>query len=296
MSPILSPRLGITVLLAIAVAFAANHVAARFAIDHGASVAFAVTMRSVCTALFLVALLRLQRVPMALERPALWRSLLVGLLVALQSFFLYSAVARIPVALALLVFQTFPMLFVLLSWAAAREAPPRRALLVMPLALIGLALALDVGTAAGGERWGEMGSGVAFAFGAALVFTLVLFLNAHWLKAVDGRLRTFLMMAVTGVVVFAAGGAANALHAPVEAIGWVGIALLTLFYGGAITSLFVVLPRLGGGAASTIALNFEPIAALLLAWTFLDQAVRPLQVVGAFLVVGTIAWMSAAKR
>jgi drug/metabolite transporter (DMT)-like permease len=57
-----------------------------------------------------------------------------------------------------------------------------------------------------------------------------------------------------------------------------------------------VLPRLGGGAASTVALNFEPIAALVLGWMVLGQTVKPLQSFGAFLVVGAIAWMSTAKR
>ena len=68
-----------------------------------------------------------------------------------------------------------------------------------------------------------------------------------------------------------------------------------MFYGTAITSLFVVLPRLG--AVNNMAvLNFEPIAVLGLAWVILGQAVAPLQIAGAFIVVGAIAWMGAGKR
>ena len=77
----------------------------------------------------------------------------------------------------------------------------------------------------------------------------------------------------------------------------VGLAALTLLYGTAITSLFIVLPRLGaGGTSSTVALNFEPIAVLAIAWVALGQAIAPLQVLGAFIVVGAIAWLSATKR
>jgi drug/metabolite transporter (DMT)-like permease len=78
--------------------------------------------------------------------------------------------------------------------------------------------------------------------------------------------------------------------------GWIALGMLTLLYGAAITSLFVVLPRLGGGAASTIALNFEPIAALGIAWLVLGQGVSPLQLAGAFIVVGAIAWLGAIRR
>ena len=144
MSAILSPRLGIPLLMFLATVFAGNHIAARVAFDHGASIAAAVTVRSGVTALVIVALLRLQSVSMALPRATLLRGLGIGLLVSLQSFCLYSSVAIIPVALALLAFNTFPMIFVLLTWLAGGENPGRRAFVAMPLALLGLVLALDI--------------------------------------------------------------------------------------------------------------------------------------------------------
>ena len=290
----LPPRLGIVILLVIATTFGANHVSARLAFDHGASVAAAVSARSAFTALFLLFFLKAKNVSLAMDRPTLWRALLVGALVATQSFCLYTAVSLIPVALALLVFQTCPMLYVLLSWAMGKETPRGAALAAMPLALVGLALALNVrlGDLSG---FAQLGTGVAYAFGGAIAFTLVLYCNAHWLKALDGRVRPFVMMAGTAVLVLAGGASAGALAAPADATGWLGIVLLTLLYGSAITSLFVVLPRLAG-ASSTVALNFEPIAVLAIAWLVLGQAVSVLQVLGAFLVVGSIAWLGVSKR
>lgn len=289
------PGVAILVLMGIAATFGSNHVAARLAFDHGASVPAAVGMRSGVTALALLALLRLQNVPLAMGRGTLARALFVGLLVAAQSFCLYSAVARIPVALALLVFSSCPVLYVLISWIAGKDRPPRVALFAAPLALLGLALALDVSFTNVQGRLAEIGAGAAFAITGALCFAFVMYFNVHWLKALDGRLRTFLMMAVTATVVIGAGALSHGLAAPVDARGWLGLALLTLLYGTAITALFIVLPRIEGTAA-TIGLNFEPIAVLGLAWFFLGQAVKPLQIVGAFLVVGAIAWLGSAKR
>ena len=74
-----------------------------------------------------------------------------------------------------------------------------------------------------------------------------------------------------------------------------GVALLSVFYGLAITSLFVVLPKLGS-ANYAVVLNFEPIAALFLAWVLIGQAVAPLQVLGAFVVMGAIAWLGLARK
>ncbi len=289
MSAILSPRVGIPLLMLLATLFACNHIAARVAFDHGASVAAAVAVRSGATALVMLALLRLNGLSMVLPQATLARGLGIGVLVAVQSYCLYSAVAAIPVALALLAFNTFPLLFVLLSWATGGEHPGRRAFVAMPLALFGLVLALDIlGTLeAMSGRWAEIGVGVGWAIGAATSFALVLFFTTRHLQDVDGRLRTLLTMATTAVVISLGGAAAGTLALPADATGWVGLALLTVLYGIAITSIFTVVPRLAA-PSNTAALNFEPIAALALGWAILGQGVAPRQLVGAFIVVGAV--------
>ena len=277
-----------------ATCFAANHLAARFAFDHGASVAAGVTVRATSTALVLLAMMRLQGVAITVPRELRGKALLAGLLIATQSYCLYSAVALIPPALALLVFQTSPMLYVLLTWAMGKEAPRWSALPPMLLALVGLALALDLVSGQVGARWSEIGAGVLWAFASSASMTVVYFLNANALKPLDGRLRTFLMTAVTAPLVLAAGFAADRLALPADAVGWIGLVCLSLFYCIAMISLFVVLPRVP--ATSTAALNFEPIALLALGWIFLGHALAPLQIAGALLTVGAIAWLGLMKR
>ncbi len=297
MTAILSPRLGIPLLMLLATIFAANHIAARLTFDHGTSVAAAVAVRSGATALVMVALLRLQAIPLWLPRATLARGLGIGLLVAVQSFCLYSAVAIIPVALALLAFNTFPMLFVLLTWAAGGDNPGRRALVAMPLALGGLVLALDIlGTLeAMAGRWAEIGAGVGWALGASASFALALFLTTRHLTDIDGRLRTLLTMGATAVAVGLAGAASSTLALPADGTGWVGLVLLTVLYGTAITAIFTVVPRLGA-ASNTAALNFEPIAALALGWAILGQTVEPRQLVGAFIVVGAVILIGTKRH
>jgi len=289
--------IGVLLLLAIASSFGSNHVSARVAFEHGASVTTAVTVRSIFTALFVLALIRLQGVSLALPAGTGWRALLIGCVLAAQSFCLYSAVARIPVALALLAFNTFPMLLSLISWAAGGAAPSRHALVAMPLALVGLALALDVvglgGSIAG--RWAEIGVGVGFALGAALSMALMLHLTVRWLQDVDGRVRTLLTMSVAAVIIFVAGAAIGNFTLPQAPVGWLGLALLCVFYGAAFTALFIVLPRIDA-VNNAMVLNSEPIVVLGLAWIVLDQAVALRQIVGAFVVVGAIVYLNMAKR
>jgi drug/metabolite transporter (DMT)-like permease len=288
-------------MLVIAAVMGANHIAARIAFDHGVNVTTAVTIRSGLTAIAVFALLLAYRVPLALPLPTLRRALAIGVLVAIQSYCLYSSVARIPVVLALLAFNIYPMLLTLITWAAGGQRPAPVALGAMVVALFGLAMALDVvgrfgnggGDLAG--RWQEIGAGVSFAFAAAFSFSLVLYLSAHWLKHVDGRLRSCLAMTTVALIVGTAGALTGSLAAPVDAPGWIGLTLLTVLYGSGITAMFIVLPRIAV-TSDTGVLNIEPIAALFMGWFLLGQSISPLQGVGALIVIGAIVVLGTAKR
>jgi drug/metabolite transporter (DMT)-like permease len=288
---------GIAILLAIAATFGSNHIAARVAFDHGASVAAAVAFRATGTALALTAVLVVLQVPLRMPAVSFARAAAVGVILAVQSYCLYSAVARIPAALALLAFNTYPLLYALMSAAAGMEKLSKRALVAMPVALFGLALALDVvgGTEKLASRWDEIGAGASFSIAASLCFATVLFASARWLHGVDGRVRSALINAVVAVLVLAVGAPAGLLALPVDAAGWTGLALLTLFYGTAITSLFVLQPRLGA-ATDIAALNFEPIAVLALGWAILGQSLELRQIAGALVVIGAIVALGTAKR
>jgi drug/metabolite transporter (DMT)-like permease len=175
--------------------------------------------------------------------------------------------------------------------------PPRIALVAMPLALFGLALALDVVGSLDklALRWAEIGAGAAFAVAASIAFTLVLFLSARWMKGIDGRLRSCTSLAGCGAVALAGAAATGTLALPADGAGWAGLALLTLFYGLSMTALFVLQPRMRS-ASDVMVLNFEPVAVLFLGWAVLGQALAPTQIAGALIVIGCVVAIGTAKR
>ena len=89
--------------------------------------------------------------------------------------------------------------------------------------------------------------------------------------------------------------AQGGFHLPTAPAGWMGLSLLTLLYGTGITMLFTVLPRLGVVGNSAI-LNVEPVAALVMGWAILGQAIAPVQVVGALIVVAAVMALGLRKR
>ena len=286
-------------LLLIALMMGANHVAARIAFNNGVDVATAVVFRSVITALVIILILALQRAPLRFSPRHKLMLPLIGLLIGVQSLCLYSAVARLPVALALLAFNTYPIWTALWARLLYRQAPERALLIAMPVILVGLALALDVFGAASGlgasGQWARIGAGVGFALAAAATFGLALVITQHEAADVDGRVRTATTMAMASLVALGMVGAQGGFHLPQALAGWWGLAALTCLYGTAFTIMFTVLPQLGVVGNSAI-MNVEPVFALVLAWLILGQVIAPVQVAGALVVVGAVVGLGLRRR
>ena len=285
-------------LLLTAFMMGANHVAARTAFNHGLDVVTAVMVRSVVTACVVALILWQQKVVLRVLPGQRKYLLAVGLLIAVQSVCLYSAVARLPVALALLAFNTYPLTTALWARVLYGHRPERALLWAMPVMMTGLALALDVLGATSGlgaaRHWGEIGLGVGFALIASVTFGLALVLTQHETVGVDGRLRTFTSLATVGVLAALVASTQGGFQWPLAEPGWWGLVMLTFLYGTAFTIMFTVLPKLGVVGNSAI-MNVEPIFALVLAWGLLGQAIAPMQLVGAAVVVATVMWLGLRK-
>ena len=292
-------RMAFATLLLIALMMGANHVAARIAFNNGVDVPTAVAVRSLVTAMVVALLVALQGASLQITGRQRGALAVIGLLIGVQSLCLYSSVARLPVALALLAFNTYPLWTSFWAWALYRRKPEPAVLMAMPVILLGLALALDVMGAASGlgasVQWAQIGAGVAFALAAAATFGVALVVTQYEVAAVDGRVRTGITMAIVGTVALAVVGAQGGFHLPTAVAGWWGLAALTFLYGTAFTIMFTLLPKLGVVGSSPI-MNVEPVFALVLAWLLLGQSIAPLQIAGALLVVGAVTALGLRRK
>ncbi len=286
-------------LLLVALLYAANHVAARLAFDHGSDVLTAITVRSGCTAAVVWFIVRWRHLRLELLPGQAGWLLALGLLVSVQSFGLYSAVARLPVALALLAFNTYPLWTALWArlWLGQRTEPA--VLKTMPFILIGLMLSLDVfGQSSGlspAQQWQSIGAGVLFALLGSASFGLALVVTQYRVVQIDGQIRTATTMGLVSVIVGSVMMSQGGPQWPHDAAGWAGLVGLTVMYGTAFTLMFVVLPKLGVVGNSAI-MNVEPIFSLLLAWLLLGQSIGGMQLMGALLVVGSVMYLGLRKR
>lgn len=232
--------------------------------------------------------------------PGTWPwQLAVGLLIAIQSVSLYSAVARLPVVIALLLVNTFPIQLALLSWALGGPRPSLRSCLIMGTILIGLLVVLDIPSwfADANAMGPEWLVGIGFGLSAAFAFACALWVTEHRLAGVGSTLRSLLTMQTVFIVMIVGGvlGAVpGGMSLPDNSAGWTGLALLALLYGSAFSLLFIFVPRLDMARNAPV-MNFEPVASLLLGYIVLGQMLSPSQLVGGAVVVGGIVVLSLSK-
>lgn len=293
-------HIALIILLAVGTSFASAHIAARVSFDNGTGLLTAVVFRSTVTLvlLCLLALFYKQNIKMS-WRLAPWQ-LLLGVLIAIQSISIYSAVSRIPVGIALLAVNTFPVQLALISWLLGGSPPTKSRAIIMGLILVGLLLALDIPTLAQSEQsniylWVI---GIALALFAAFAFAIGLWVTENKLSKVKGSARSIYTMITVLSLSLSAGSVGiipGGLTLPENSLGFISLILLSCLYAFSFITLFMLAPRLNL-AQNASAMNIEPIASLALGWLLLGQALSSIQIIGGLVVVSCIIAFAQLKK
>ncbi|MBT0995676.1 DMT family transporter [Cellulomonas sp. DKR-3] len=289
---------GVVAGLVAALAFATSGPVVKPLLEAGWSPGAAVVVRLWLGALLLAG-------PAAWALRGRWRALradrgtvvglgLLGVAGATTCYFL--AVDRLPVAVALLVEYTGPLLLLALAWVRTRRPPARATLVGAALAMGGLVLVLDVTGSLDLDPVGllsaagaAVGNAAYFAFTARPIELPAVSLAGA--AMVVGALTVSLVALVGILPVTAPDVRVDLLGAHVH---W-AVPLLVV---GAVPTAFaygvsaVSVRLLGERIASFLALT-EVLFAVLLAWLLLGEQPLPVQVLGALLVVAGVALVRA---
>lgn len=275
--------------LGVSCCFAVGAVLAKLAYNAGSNPLTIVTIRTVAAFVWLVALLWLARVPLRMPPLLRKRALSLGVLLVIQTFGLYTAVAEMAPPLALLTFCTYPMLIALVQAATGQERITLRKLTALVLAFGGLVLTLNTGTLE------PTLFGVVAATVGSITFTAMLVLTPRLFPSGDSRPRTAHMSGAASLVLIAACVLTGDVALPTTPSGWIGFWGVCISFPLAITGLFVAVGRVGPAHASLL-LNFEPVAVTLLSAVLLGQALSGWQLVGGALVIGAIVLIQWPTR
>jgi drug/metabolite transporter (DMT)-like permease len=281
---------GIGLLLTSALAFTLNILIINMAFEDGLDVNTANAGRFIVTIALLFFFLKIRGRQLKLPPQERYKALALGITVFMIGVGYISATWYIPVSLAVLIFYTFPFFVAIISRFTENEPIPIIRLVVIIIAFIGLALALEVQSVAS-LNW----RGITYAFLAAIGCALLVTISSHTMRTADPQAVNFHCLAA-GTVLFVVfllitGGPARF----VTQAGWLKLCVSSLTLGVGYVTFFAGLEIIGPFKTAML-MNLEPVTTVILAAILLDERLSSMQLLGAGLVIVGIILITGGFR
>ena len=287
--------LGSTAALMSAVAFSTNVALSRLAYDFGTNLHALNLIRAVVFLAVLIIAVWLSDSRVTIERKEIYRCLVLGILLCAEMYLLLASILFIPVALAILVFYTYPIMIALWTWRTGRSDFSYIGLSVMIVAFIGLIITL-----AGSDKllvgW-DGRNGVALALIAAICLAALLLLSERVLERQPAKIMMLYMLVSTTAVVSFVSIFIVELTWPTSSGGWLALCGSAVFYVVATLLLFKAVD-LVGSLQTAIIDNTSPVWAMILGVIVLGQWLTAQQVMGASITVTAVMllqWITRPK-
>jgi len=210
---------------------------------------------------------------------------------------MFNAFERIPIALALLCFYTYPAIVATVGVASGREPLDRARATALGLSLAGM-----IGVVAGGLGDDAAVSldalAIVFAFVAAVSQATFVLVSRDGYRSVPTEhamgIILFGATALTAIVALLA-GSGEALLRPLSDPSLLPLLLLAGIAGAAIPSTLLLAGiRLIGGTRTGVLMLIEPVVAAALAAALLSEAVAPVQIAGGAAILAAAFLLARA--
>ena len=201
---------------------------------------------------------------------------------------IFSAFQRVTIALALLVFYTYPALVTVVVVAIERRRPDRVQLAALTLATLGMAIVVVGGIDPATGLTFDLG-GLLLAFVAATMQVVFILVSRRGYSALPTDEASFVVLGggFLGFLAFAVlTGQGSTLAQPfADPSGWAYLIVAGVLGAGVPTTLFLVGIRWIGGIRAGILALIEPVVGAVLAAVLLAETLRPVQLVGGACVL-----------
>jgi probable blue pigment (indigoidine) exporter len=267
--------------LASASSFAVADILAQMTMRSGADVLTSVMLRGVAGVGMLYFWLRFGEQPAALSSRARWFAYGIGALFAGNVYALYVALDRLPVAIAILTYFTYPLFTGLVGAAFGIEKLTWRGATAAIVAFFGLALAI------GAHAKGLSIIGLAGGITASLLRVAMLLITRAWLSGADARQITWHSFVSSTVLLALVALVTWNFHPPQSVSGWFALAGLSVTTTLAVFAVFVSVAKVGP-FRTALFMNLEPLLAAILGVIVLGEVLTPLQMLGGAVMIAAL--------
>ena len=287
--------LGSAAALMSAIAFASNVVLSKLAYDFGTNLHALNLIRAAVFLSCLLGAVWLSGSPVSIKRNELYRCLVLGVLLCAEMYLLLASVLFIPVAMAILVFYTYPIMIAVWTWRTGRHHLSYLGLGVMALAFIGLIITLT-GSDTLLVGW-DGRNGIALALVSGICLAAILLLSEQVLEKQPAKIMMLYMLLSATAVVGCVSLFFAELTWPASLPGWLALCGSSVLYVVATLLLFKAVD-LVGSLQTAIIDNTSPVWAMVLGVIVLGQWLNAQQVIGASVTIAAVMllqWITRPK-
>ena len=200
----------------------------------------------------------------------------------------FSAFQLIPIALALMLFYTYPAGVVAVDAVLGRETITATRLGALLLSTTGVVLVLAGGMGAGGGAPIDP-VGVLLGLGAAAAQVVFISVSRNGYRSAPADAAMIVILAASmigGALLAVAVGQGDSLVAPLRSLApWPAVLVAGVLAAGMASLLFLTAIRRIGGTRTGILMLFEPVVGVILAGLLLHESLAPIQLLGCGLVL-----------
>jgi drug/metabolite transporter (DMT)-like permease len=299
------PAVGYAMMIAAALLFALNGTVSKVVLQSGISPLELTQVRATGAFLgFALVLAVTRRQSLRLTRRELPYLVVFGIAgVALVQWLYFVSISRLPIGIALLIEYIAPILIALWAWAVFKEPIRRRIWVALVLAVVGLAVVVEV--------WSGLtldGLGVAAALAAAVAYAIYVLMAEHAVKWRDPASLTafgFLFAALFWAAVQPLWRfPAERLDESVSLLGHleryslpVWLLMLYVVVAGTMITFLLVAAALRHISATRVGIvaMLEPVAASAVAFLWLGESFGAAQLMGGAIVLAAILLAQTAR-
>lgn len=219
--------------------------------------------------------------------------LLSGVAMGFNWILLFEAYRYTTVSVATLSYYFAPVLVILLCPILFKEKMGAKQWICFIFSTIGLGLITGLGNLSGGQNHLL---GIAFGLGAATLYAAVILLNKA-IKTVAGLHRTLLQFLAAALVLLPYVALTSGFQLQnLDTKGWICLFIVGIMHSGiAYCCYFSALKTIPGQKAAILS-YIDPLVAVLLSVTLLQEKMTPIQWIGGAMILGFTLWNEISHK
>lgn len=212
--------------------------------------------------------------------------LLSGVAMGFNWILLFEAYRYTTVSVATLSYYFAPVIVTVACPILFKEKLTIKQIVCFAFSTVGIVLITGIGNIGGGRHW----IGILLGLGAAVLYATVVLLN-KFIRNVEGIQRTFwqflsAMVVLIPYVLLTDGITIGNLNG----VGWVSLLIVGVVHSGIAYCLYFSAIRNLPGQQAALLSYVDPLVAVLISVTILDETMTVMQIVGGALILGFTLW------